>query len=222
MWDFNYTGNNGDSAIATYWEPKELASGETTEYITYYGISKFSIASDKPLVVIVSGNTSLNATETGYVPNPFTITAYITNNTDDTIKNVKAQIILPDGIVPYTGTDIDIAVGDMAAGSHKQVSWQLFAGQIPEQKTLGYKVVVWGDDTESTEVERQITIPASISDIFDDGIDKSKYKVLREIGNDFEQDITSRIHRKPEINRTIRRNGSPLQGIWQGSTDTTG
>ncbi|NLP14312.1 MAG: hypothetical protein GX383_07585 [Clostridium sp.] len=140
MWDFNYTGNNGDSAIATYWEFKELAPGETTEYITYYGLSKVTIAGDKPLVVLVSGNTSLNATETGYVPTPFTITAYITNNTGETIKNVEAKIILPDEIVPYTGTDIDIAVGDMAAGSHKQVSWQLFTGQIPEQKLWNIKL----------------------------------------------------------------------------------
>ncbi|HPD00737.1 MAG TPA: carboxypeptidase-like regulatory domain-containing protein [Acetivibrio sp.] len=214
IWNFNYSGTNGDSAVATYWEPKELAPGETMEYVTYYGISKFTIASDKPLVVIVSGNTSLSATETGYVPNPFTITAYITNNTDDTIKNVKAKIILPDEIVPYTGTDIDIAVGDMAAGSHRQVSWQLFAGQIPEQKTLEYKVAVWGDDTESTEVERQITIPASISDIFDDGSDKSKYKVLRELGNDFEQDITSRIHLKPEI-KNVRIMPGNQEGVYE-------
>ena len=214
MWNSNYTGYNGDSAIATYWEPKQLAPGESTEYITYYGISKITIAGDKPLVVIVSGNTSLSATETGYVPNPFTITSYITNNTNDTIKNVMAKIILPDGIVPYTGTDTDIVIGDMTARSHKQVSWQLFAGQIPEQKTLEYKVVVWGDDTEPTEVTRQITIPASISDIFDDGTDKEKYRILREIGNDFEQDITSRIHRKPEI-KNVRITPGDQEGVYE-------
>ena len=46
---------------------------------------------------------------------------------------------------------------------------------------MEYKVVVWGDDTEPTEVTRQITIPASISDIFDDGTDKEKYRISREL-----------------------------------------
>ena len=200
MWAYNHTGNFGDSAVAVYWDPKPLAPGETREYVTYYGISKFSSDNKNPIVLNLSGNMFLEANEKGYFPNPFTVVAYLTNNTDSALNNISVKINLPEELTYFTDSEEVIVIDRLESGQSTQIVWNLFAAQQRYEKSVMYTVEVSAEGMEAFNLSREIFIPASISEIFNDEIDINKYMVSKRIGEDFEQVISQRPHIKPSIN----------------------
>lgn len=94
----NGTSYGGDSAVAIYWENEILLPNEEKEFVTYYGIGEFTQELRPPLAVSLTSVSEIQANENDYYPNPFTVTAYIMNNSKVQVNNVKAKIVLPDGL----------------------------------------------------------------------------------------------------------------------------
>lgn len=161
---WGYTVNpsyfNWDSAVSVIWEPMPLLPGETEEYVTYYGLSEFVQNLDNPLAVSVTGTSSVEATETGYRPNPFTVTAYLQNNGKNIARNVHAKIILPGGLQTADGETAEKVLGNLLTGKESQVSWQILIEPQDEEHTLTYSVVVTADDVEPVTVSKNLLVPA--------------------------------------------------------------
>ncbi|WP_254555043.1 hypothetical protein, partial [Salmonella enterica] len=76
---------SADSAVAVYFNPKELSAGDTRIYETFYGIGSVSdtVNSDDKLSVQITApqKLSLNSTKDGYADssNPFEMNVTVTN-----------------------------------------------------------------------------------------------------------------------------------------------
>ncbi|WP_438448068.1 DUF6531 domain-containing protein [Gorillibacterium sp. sgz5001074] len=162
---WGYTVNpglsNGDSAVNVIWEPETLQAGETQEYVTYYGLSEFTQDLKPPLAVSLTGASSVATAENSYMPNPFTVTAYIMNNGAATANQVRAGIILPDGLSLAQGQE-QIDLGSLSpSGQERQVSWKVYINQPSDQeRTFIYSVAVRADNADTKTVSRVLTVPA--------------------------------------------------------------
>ena len=159
LWDYvvKPNENNGDSAVAIYWNAKPLAPGETREFTTYYGISEVEQDLRPPLAFSLTGINNINLTEEGYSPNPFTVTAYVTNISAVTVNNVVANINLPEGLNVVGETEQFI--GSMNPNEQRQVSWQIEVDEFNEDTVVNYSVTLDADNTESKVIERELSIP---------------------------------------------------------------
>jgi len=153
-----------------------------------------------------------------YAPNPFTVTTYITNNTDQVAKNVQAKITLPEGLALYSdmGSPEQIQVGDLNPGETvaTPVTWYVVAGEQGQDTTLDYKITVTSDNNESIEVQRSVTIPES--PFYQEPVEpvNPEFIVHRRIGLDLEQELSPRPHQVPEISEvSVTSTGEP--GVYE-------
>ncbi|MDD2402510.1 MAG: DUF6531 domain-containing protein [Clostridia bacterium] len=160
---WGYTVNpsytNGDSAVSVIWESMPLLPGDTEEYVTYYGLNEFEQNLDDFLSVSITGTASVEATETGYEPNPFTVTSYIQNTGSSIARNVKAKVILPDELklAPHESMEKDL--DNLASGNETQASWRIQIEPQDEERTLTYSVVVSAEGIEPVTVSKNIVVP---------------------------------------------------------------
>lgn len=137
-----------DSAMAMFWEPETLASGETRNYVTKYGLGG---------ITIVPGLISLGVTSPAEVvfdrPNKtFPIIAYIENTSEIKAKNIKINLDLPSS---FSTVNPGRNLGDFESGDISQVIWQVKpVDEIPQK--INYTVTVSADNTDSNEVEREV------------------------------------------------------------------
>ncbi|MDX8361202.1 Ig-like domain-containing protein, partial [Cytobacillus sp. IB215316] len=158
---WNYTiknSSNGDSAVAMYWNPTTLAPGEVKEFKTFYGLSELSQDLTPPLALSVTGASIVEATENGYSPNPFTVTAYITNIEDFTETNARLNIALPAGLKLAENQQQEVSIGSLNPGEETQVSWDVEIEPSADIRELEYVVNLLSDNDEKF-VARTITIP---------------------------------------------------------------
>ncbi|MGB8955912.1 MAG: hypothetical protein WCC10_11100, partial [Tumebacillaceae bacterium] len=151
---------NGDSAVSMIWNSKTLNPGETLEFTTYYGLADFSQDLRPPVAVSLTGASSVAATESGYNPNPFTVTAYLKNVGSATALNTKATLNLPEGLHLANGQNATVSVGNMTVNAERQLSWNVVIDPAKTDRILNYSVTVTGDNTDTKTVSRSITIPA--------------------------------------------------------------
>ncbi|KUO75864.1 MAG: hypothetical protein APF81_05395 [Desulfosporosinus sp. BRH_c37] len=164
MTTVNTGSSNGDSAVSVYWNPKALTPGETREYVTYYGLSELQQDLRPPLAISLTGANNIVATESGYNPNPFTVTAYIMNNGNGAADNVKAKIELPSGLKLAGGQQTEISLNTLSPNTQeKQVSWQIEIEESNIDRNLTYSVILSADNTATKTISRNIFIPASVS-----------------------------------------------------------
>lgn len=160
-YNVNTSAKNGDSAVSVIWNPADILPGEQREYTTYYGISEFDQDLTPPLALSLTGATNIEATDTGYSPNPFTVTAYVMNIGSGTAKNTYADIKLPEGLMLASGEDTHKAIGDLLPGQEKQISFKVYVADFIVDQNLSYAVSVSADGTDTKTLARNITIPAS-------------------------------------------------------------
>ncbi|WP_214480740.1 Ig-like domain-containing protein, partial [Bacillus sp. SM2101] len=166
IWDYSilpgqdFSGNSSgeDSAVAIYWNPTTLAPGEVKEFKTFYGISELSQDLTPPLALSVTGASIVEATENGYSPNPFTVTAYITNIENYTERNARLNIVLPAGLKLAENQQQEISIGSINPGEETQVSWDVEIEPSADIRELEYVVNLLSDHDEKF-VARTITIP---------------------------------------------------------------
>ncbi|MDP4145946.1 MAG: Ig-like domain-containing protein, partial [Bacillota bacterium] len=167
-WDYTVdpTQSNGDSAVSVYWNPKSLAAGETREYTTYYGISQFQQDLRPPLALSVTGANNLEVINGSYNPNPFAVTAYITNIGSSAGTDVKATINLPAGLSLANGQSATVALGTLQPNQDSQVSWNVQADPATVDRHLTYSIVLESSNSDTKTINRDIYIPS-----IDSGID---------------------------------------------------
>jgi len=159
VWDFDFNPGQEfirkgeyeiDSAMAMYWVPEIIKSGETKTYITKYGLGG---------ITIVPGILSLGVTSPAEVTldennQSFPIVAYLENTSEINARNVSIRVELPDN---FSTEQISRNIGDMAPEDISQITWNVRANNrnnLPEEMT--YRVIVDADNTDSNEVERRV------------------------------------------------------------------
>jgi len=141
-----------DSAVALYWNPQTLAAGATRTYITYYGLG--SIAGSASLGL--SGPTQLKGFQIYWSPNPFTVTAYLTNNKQIPIAgdSLTLSFDVGSGLSLAPGESANHPLAAIAPGASAQTSWSV----VPTAAgTWSYSV----SDASSPPLsaQRSITVP---------------------------------------------------------------
>lgn len=82
--------SNGDSAVSITWNKSALESGETREYVTYYGLSELEQDLIPPIALSVYADNKIQCTNNQY--NNLNVNAYIENIGDGNATNVKLWI----------------------------------------------------------------------------------------------------------------------------------
>jgi hypothetical protein len=183
-----------DSAVALYWNPVSVKPGERREYVTYYGMGMF-LQQDlrPPLTVSVSAPKELTASadRSCYLPNPFNISAYISNISEVTAANAKVKLVLPEEIILVTDNTAEntsennsentfakaeVMLGDMVNGQEKMITWQVQALDCFQEKEVTYHVVVTADNAESKTLSFNLSLPALLIPT-----------CTRQAGNEYEQ-----------------------------------
>ncbi len=152
---------SNDSAYALFWNPLDLAPGQTRTYATLYGLGKLNVDLRPPLALGVTAPAALSVVGETYVPSPFTVIAYVYNNGTAPAAGVNLTLNLPPGLSLASGAATQ-SVGDLAVGQEQQVSWKVRADSQPSQVVLTYGVTAAASDTESKTLSEQITLPAIV------------------------------------------------------------
>lgn len=167
LWDYIINPQNfvtWDSAVAVYWNPKNLAPGESREYVTHYGVSEFNQDLTPPLGLTVAGasfvdaNKDPNTGKVGYIPNPFTVYGYILNNGGVSATNVKAKIHLPPGLKLKAGEQQEVNIGTLGANQEMGVDWQVEVEPMVNDQSLVYYVTVTADGVEPKTVSKEVIV----------------------------------------------------------------
>lgn len=147
----------GDSGVAGYWNPTTLAPGATRSIGMNYGVAPITgTGGDLSTAVSAPGTLASPA------DNPFTVEAFVQNNTFSVAHNAQTTIQLPIGLILEPGYTASQALGDLDPGEVAQVTWLVRAtGAVVG--TLHYEVVTTSDDVSGSTVGLDICIPEFIS-----------------------------------------------------------
>jgi hypothetical protein len=148
-WDYTVTPGlpTGDSAVAIYWNPAVIDPGESREFITFYGLSTLSGTVD----LSITGPIELSVINNEWSPNPFTVIAYITNNTSIPMSNVAVTLSLPSGLGLAPGETATHVIPSIAPGNTGQTSWSVVA--------LSEGTWIYSVTAVNQTVSRPITVP---------------------------------------------------------------
>lgn len=153
-WSFTIDPNlliTGDSAVGLYWEPIEITPGEARTIATYYGLGTFSASGSLSL----TGPAQLSVVPTGWEPNPFQITAYLTNDGPVSLLRPELTLSLPPGLQLVAGETLNQAISDVPSSQVGQVSWNVVA-TAPGLYTYSVAAVSGG---QSWLASRTIDVP---------------------------------------------------------------
>ena len=165
-----------DSEIAMMWEPKILEPNEEVTYVTNYGLGGIKVVPGLLALGVTSPAEFTFDENNQYFP----VVAYIENTSEINAENVKVEIDLPE---PFkTRNKIVKEIGDLESKDTAQVNWEVGVSgdEIPGNMT--YTVRVNADNTDSNEVQRDITFvgPPMIETeiMLDENLRKEKGKIL--------------------------------------------
>ncbi len=122
----------GDSAVALYWEPKELAPGAAATWVTYYGLAG-----------VGGGNAWIDAPVNITSDEPgFSATLWVTNLSDADFTGGEARIVLPQGLRLAEGeTERKPMASVPVNGGAQSVTWRL-VGDGQADATYPYSATV--------------------------------------------------------------------------------
>lgn len=132
-----------DSATALWWYPAIINPGETREFITFYGLGTMSGNAQ----LSITGPSYLIITDNHLDPNPFIITAYISNDTGIELTNVPVALSLSPGIVLDISDPETHIIDSIPSGSTMSTSWSVQAVQPGD---WGYSVTALGQTVASS------------------------------------------------------------------------
>ena len=163
LWNYSILSGqpNGDSAVSIYWNPTTLGVGETKTFKTFYGISELTQDLRPPLTLSVTGASIVETTSEGYSPNPFTVTAYVSNIGSADALDANISIDLPDGLTLVDNESQEITLGTLGVGEERQVSWQVEIEPHQELTTHPYTINLSASNSDAKAVTRFITIPSN-------------------------------------------------------------
>lgn len=159
---WNYAVSNqsvtGDSAVASYYNPRTVLPGQSRTIVTYYGISDFSSSDvEDDITLRVSAPSFLGGNNEGYLNNPFVVTAYIGNYTSSTVNNITARISLPEELQIEGSDPTTKNVGSISSGTETFTKWTVRALPQETGKTITYNITINGEGIDEK------TIPVSLN-----------------------------------------------------------
>lgn len=178
--DYYTPGYGYDSAIGIFWLPTLLQSGETKEFVTYYGLGGIDVDIQPPLVVGLSAPHSLVLLNGASPDNPFTLAVYLSNSSPgvtQTARGIQTMLTLPSGLVLASGENAAHQLADMPVNADQQTDYRiqvqpaaageqtysLFVGAANiTSKTLAKSVFVFGIETSPQNAE---TVAANLQEI---------------------------------------------------------
>lgn len=110
-----------------------------------------------PLAVNVTAPSGLNLINGKIDPNPFTVTADVFNTGTGAAYNVKAELLLMDGLTLNSGELVN-ELSSLEVGQHMELGWQVNA----DMNTSGYKryqIMVGAENAEAKSVKRVVNVP---------------------------------------------------------------
>jgi PKD repeat protein len=157
-WDYDCSGLEfDDSAVLYWWFPETVTAGASRRVATYYGVGEVEVTPGD-LTISLSYQTELSCDEFGELtPNPFDLTAYITNAGSSTCTDVVLELTLPDGLV--TEDPLQLSVGDMAPGQQEQGYWTVTALGSPCDQTLSFQVEARSTSCDTNMAEGGVWVP---------------------------------------------------------------
>ncbi len=183
----------GDSAVAMYWNPAILSPGQTRRMATYYGLGDLEI-NEGELIVGLYGPTQLTIENGQLIPNPFTVTAFVSNpyyTKDVTSEEVQAELALTEGLSLEPGETAVHNLGVIAVNATVQTSWRVLATGPGGQDQV-YSVQVTKAGMDPILVSRTIHIPqadVTLHPGFETGVPLGEGLVQSSIGiADIDQD----------------------------------
>jgi len=143
----------GDSAVGVYWHPVAVQAGQSITRTTFYGLSGMAINGN----IALSMPGTLTVENGSLTPNPFPVTAYVSNTGTLTMSGVTATLTLPAGLTLDSGT-LAQTIGTVVAGDSQQVSWSVKAtGTTTGMLTVS--ALLQGTNLPAKTVSETITIP---------------------------------------------------------------
>jgi hypothetical protein len=117
IWDYsvNPTSTTGDSATAMYWNPVTLANGQSTTFVTAYGLAGKGGSSTWITAPVLVDLATTN----------ISVTVWINNTTPITFTNGTSTINLPVGLQLHSGETLSKTLGNVPAGTVKQANWSV-------------------------------------------------------------------------------------------------
>lgn len=126
------------------------------------------------LQLSIDGPTALSIVNGQYSPNPFDITATVSNSGNATATNVQASITLPDEL-NFTSLNpiITYNIGSLAPGQQQQVSWNVkvqLGAPLDQPRQTSYSVTITTDNADSRFAENQLLLPIITTSNTDCGV----------------------------------------------------
>jgi len=177
-WDYTVTPGlpTGDSAYAVWWNPTTLAPGASASYATMIGLGGISTDLTPPIALGVSAPALLTLPATNVLgfPVTFTVVATVDNVSSATATNVSVSLALPTlNTIPsgpagltLAGGPATVALGTLAPGAEREVSWQVSVRPGQSLITYPYSVHATADGTAPKIVGRTVGVPPLASQTF--------------------------------------------------------
>jgi hypothetical protein len=162
-WDYTCSGDPyGDSAVIYWWDEASVAASATRRVGTYYGVGSVQIAQGD-LAISLSAPSTLQCDGVDITPNPFGLTAFVTNTTGGTCTNVVATLTPNSGL--STGDPLAVNLGSLTSGQTLQAYWDVTASGDPCGGAIGYSVQVVSADCETNTATSAVTVPCCTGEV---------------------------------------------------------
>jgi hypothetical protein len=152
VWDYGVTPGAllGDSAVALWWGPYDLAPGAARTVVTGYGLGSAGGGDawlDVP-AVIACGQSE------------FTANLWVSNTSSETLMGGQARITLPDGLALATGQSETMAFGDLVPNDARSVAWHLHADTTVQRNVTLRAAVTFANLDDPLDASAEIVLPA--------------------------------------------------------------
>ena len=156
-WDYDCSGSEyDDSATLYWWNPQEVEPEGMIRVATYYGVGEVELTPGE-LSISLSYPNLLQCVEGEISPNPFGLTAYITNTGQSSCENVNVELALNEGLVTEDPLSVDL--GTILSGETKQAYWTITALGIPCDEDINFDVAVSSDTCDPNNASGGVFVP---------------------------------------------------------------
>ncbi len=156
-WDYQCSGDPyGDSAVIYWWDEAAVVATATRRVGTYYGVGDVQVA-EGDLAISLSAPSALQCDGFDLTPNPFGLTAFVTNTTGGTCTNVVATLTPSSGL--STGDPLIVNLGSLTSGQTQQAFWNVTASGDPCGTAISYTVQVVSANCTTNNSTGTVTVP---------------------------------------------------------------
>jgi len=160
-------GEYTDSGVGMWWNPVTLASGDGRRIGTLYGPGRIDTGLGD-LVLSVAAERTLFLVDNELEPNPFQVTAIVTNRSGVTVSDIEMFIELPNGLNLSDGERMGRTVALLENGASAQVRWRVRAEEYGADQPYVYKVIAGSsrNDISDTIVNKAVSVPGVLRGLF--------------------------------------------------------